>query len=699
MRTLNLGILAHVDAGKTSLTERLLHTAGVVDEIGSVDDGSTQTDTLALERQRGITIKSAVVSFVIDGVTVNLIDTPGHPDFIAEVERVLSVLDGAVLVVSAVEGVQAQTRVLMRALQRLCIPTLVFVNKIDRGGAQYERVLRSISEKLTPAIVPMGSADRLGTRSAVCAPYTAADAGFTSRLVDLLADHDDALLAAYVDDETTVSYRRLRDELAAQTERTLVHPVYFGSAITGAGVDSLTAGIKELLPATEGDADGPASGTVFKVERGPAGEKIAYVRMFSGTVRTRERLRFRRDQRDDGDHSDRRDHSDDRDGRCRRDDDGKADDGKVTAISVFDRGSAVRRASVAAGQIGKLWGLGDVRIGDAIGVSRTAPTRHHFSPPTLETVVVPCRPTDKGALHVALAQLAEQDPLINLRQDDIRQEVSVSLYGEVQKEVIQATLANDFGVDVTFRETTTICVERLIGTGAAVEIIDKEPNPFLATVGLRIEPAPIDTGVEFRLGVELGSMPFSFFKAVEDTVKEALRQGIHGWQVTDCTVTMTRSGYWPRQSHSHGVFDKSMSSTAGDFRNLTPLVLMSALKQAGTRVYEPMHRFHLELPADTLGPILPVLARLGAVPRTPAMRGSSCLLEGEIPAARVHELEQQLPALTRGEGVLESAFDRYQPVRGTMPIPTRPRSDHNPLNREEYLLHVVRRVAGRGEGA
>jgi ribosomal protection tetracycline resistance protein len=133
VRTLNLGILAHVDAGKTSLTERLLHAAGVIDEIGSVDDGSTQTDSLALERQRGITIKAAVVSFDVGGTTVNLIDTPGHPDFIAEVERVLTVLDGAVLVVSAVEGVQAQTRVLMRALRRLRIPTLVFVNKVDRG--------------------------------------------------------------------------------------------------------------------------------------------------------------------------------------------------------------------------------------------------------------------------------------------------------------------------------------------------------------------------------------------------------------------------------------------------------------------------------------------------------------------------------------------------------------------------------------
>ncbi len=665
MRIVNLGILAHVDAGKTSLTERLLYTAGVIDEIGSVDDGSTQTDSLALERQRGITIKSAVVSFVIGEVTVNLIDTPGHPDFIAEVERVLSVLDGAVLVLSAVEGVQSQTRLLMRALQRLDIPTLLFVNKIDRGGAGYDRVLGDISDKLSSAIIPMGSVRDLGMRSADFTTFDSTDVAFAARLADLLADHDDAILSAYVDDQTTVSYRRLRDELAVQTKRALVHPVFFGSAITGAGVDASIAGIIELLPAVEGDVDGSVSGTVFKVERGAAGEKIACVRMFSGAVRTRDRLRV-----------------------------GSGDDErKVTAIGVFDRGSVVQRPSVAAGQIGKVWGLGNIQIGDAIGISRTAPTRHHFAPPTLETVVVPRSAADMGRLRLALGQLAEQDPLINVRQDDIRQEISVSLYGEVQKEVIQATLATDYGLDVGFRETTTICIERPIGTGVALEMIPNgrsAEHPFLAGVGLRIDPAAIDSGVEFGYEIELGSIPFSFLKALEETVHLTFRQGMYGWQVTDCSVTLTHSGYWPRQSHAHGTFDKSMSSTAGDFRNLTPLVLMDALKQAGTRVYEPIHRFHLEIPADTLGTVLPALARLRAVPRTSAIRDRSSKLDGEIPAAQVHELQRQLSALTRGEGVLESAFDHYEPVRGA--FPTRPRSDDNPLNRKEYLLHVLRRV-------
>jgi ribosomal protection tetracycline resistance protein len=639
---------------------------GVIDQIGRVDDGSTQTDTLALERQRGITIKAAVVSFVLDGVTVNLIDTPGHPDFIAEVDRALRVLDGAVLVISAVEGVQAQTRVLMRALRRLRIPVLIFVNKIDRSGAAYGSVLRNISARLTPAIIPMGTVGRLGTAQAGFQPSGAADAGFTTRLADLLSERDDALLAAYVADEAQVSYPRLRAGLAAQSQRALVHPVFFGSAITGAGISSLLAALTEFLPAAAGDPGAPPAGTVFKVDRGPAGEKVAYVRMFAGTVRVRDRLPTTRDHPTAARSSTPQ---------------------TVTAVSVFERGSAVRRDALAAGQIGQLRGLSDVRIGDVIGVAR-APEGSQFPPPTLETVVVPARRADQGALHAALAQLAEQDPLINLRQDDARQELSVSLYGEVQKEVIQATLADEFGIAVGFRETTVICIERPAGRGAAVDRIGDPDNPFLATVGLRVDPAPPGSGLSFRLAIELGALPLSFLRAVEDTVPATLRQGLRGWQVTGAVVTLTHSGYYPRQSHAHAHFDKAMSSTGADFRGLTPLVLMSALRQAGTDVYEPVQRFRLEAPADLLGQVLPALSRLGAVPEVPEILGPACVIEGDIRTAQLRALEQQLPALTQGEGALECVFGRYQRVSG--PAPSRLRSDHNPLNRQEYLRHVTR---------
>jgi ribosomal protection tetracycline resistance protein len=655
-----LGILAHVDAGKTSLTERLLFAAGVIDEIGSVDRGSTQTDTLALERQRGITIKSAVASFSVGDVKVNLIDTPGHPDFIAEVERVLGVLDGAVLVVSAVEGVQAQTRLLMRALQRLRIPTIIFINKIDRAGADTTRVLQAVARRLSPAIIAMGAVADQGSRGADFEPCAAGDARFIMRLAELLAEHDDALLADYVTDERQLSYGRLRAALAAQTRQALVHPVFLGSAITGAGVGALTAGIAWLLPAPRSGA-GPGEAvraTVFKVERGPAGEKIGYVRVFAGTLRVRERVAL-----------------------------GPGRDGKLTSISVFDGGTARAAESVSAGQIAKVSGLQEVRIGDRLGqaaggLQPGGGPGQQFAPPTLETVVVPRRSSDKGALRTALAQMAESDPLINLRQDDLHGEIIVSLYGEVQKEIIGATLADDFGIDAAFRETTTICIERPVRPGAAAEFMDSGTHPFRASLGLRIDPSAIGSGVGFRLEIEAGALPSAFAKAVHETVDQALEQGLFGWQVTDCTVTVTHSGYVPAPPQGWSKY----SSSAGDFRNLTPLVLMSALTRAGTQVHEPMHRFSAEIPADTLGPVLPVLARLRAAVRTSAGHDSLCMLEGDIPAASVHQLHTVLASLTRGEGVADCTFDHYQLVSGTPPA--RPRTDHNPLNRKEYLLHV-----------
>jgi ribosomal protection tetracycline resistance protein len=603
MRTLNLGILAHVDAGKTTLTERLLFAAGVIDEIGSVDDGSTQTDSLALERQRGITIKSAVVSFVIDDVTVNLIDTPGHPDFIAEVERVLNVLDGAVLVISAVEGVQSQTRVLMRTLQRLRIPTLIFVNKIDRMGAQQEAVLQTIAERLTPAVIAMGWTRGLGTRQSEFTAFGAADS-----------------------------------QLAMETKDARVHPVFFGSAITGAGVDSLMDGIANLLPAAEGDVDGPVSGTVFKVDRGPSGERIAYVRMFSGTVNIRDRLGSNR---------------------------------KVTAIRVFNRGCAEECRSIRARQIGQLWGLGDIRIGDIIGAPPTSPQLHHFPPPTLETVVVPRDPADGGALRVALDQLAEQDPLINVRQDDRRNEISVSLYGEVQKEVIEATLATDFGVAVEFRDTTTIYIERVIGTGEAVELLQSEAHPFSATIGLRVEPAAPRSGVQFRLDVDPRTIPLFIYKTrdrfvevMAQHVDRTLEDGLFGWQVTDCVVTMIDCGYYVGDGPTKPV-SPTPRTTAADFRKLTRLVLRAALERARTVVCEPIIRVSVEVPADTVGVVQAAWARLGGVVGTPSPKGQLVVIEGTLPAARAQDLRRQLPRLTGGEGVAETSFGGYEPVRGT----------------------------------
>ena len=621
---LNLGILAHVDAGKTTLTERLLYAAGVIDAPGSVDKGTTRTDSLALEQQRGITIRSAVVSFPIDDVTVNLIDTPGHPDFIAEVERVLSVLDGAVLVISAVEGVQPQTRILMRALQRLDVPTLLFVNKIDRPGADPERVLDEIEQRLTPAVVPMGSAAGLGTRAASFAPFGPAD-----------------------------------DDLTARARAGELHPVFFGSAQVGAGADEVMGGIARLLPARVPDGEGPLSARVFKIERDPDGHRIAYTRLFSGTVSVRDRF----------------------------------DAGKVTALRVFADGDAEQRDAARAGEIAKLWGLAEIQIGDWLG-EPLGGDEHHFAPPTLESVVAPVDPADGQRLRMALGQLAEQDPLIDVRQDDTRSEISVSLYGEVQREVIEATLADEYGIAAEFHETTTICVERPVGTAEAVEILNTPTNPFHADLGLRIEPAAPGSGIAFRSdpGIDPRDAPLAVFKTFEsfaqhldEYVRVGLEEGLHGWAVTDCVVTLTEIAY----SLADGPPSRrGPMPTARDIKRLTPLVLMRALERAGSAVCEPVFRIRAEVPTESVGAVLASLGRLGARAATPTPRGELSVLETALRATRVQELRRQLPGLTGGEGVIDSEFAGYEPVIGDPP--TRRRTTPDPRNLEEYLARVGR---------
>jgi ribosomal protection tetracycline resistance protein len=604
-RTLNLGIVAHVDAGKTTLTERLLHAAGVIDEVGSVDKGTTQTDFLPLEQQRGITIRAAVVSFELDDLTVNLIDTPGHPDFIAEVERVLSVLDGAVLVVSGVEGVQPQTRVLMRALRRLRIPTLVFVNKLDRAGADFDRVVRDLAARLTPDVVVPGGD------------------------IEALAEHDDELLAAYLEDRMAPEHATAA--LAEQSRRALVHPVLRGSAIRGEGVDELSAALGELLPSAPADADGPLSATVFKIERGAEGEKVAYVRLFSGTLRTRDTV----------------------------------GEQKVTAIAVFERGAAVQRVTVSGGQIAKVWGLREMRVGDTIGEPPPRLPRREFAPPTLQAVVVPRQPDDGRRLRVALTQLAEQDPLINVR-DEAERELTVALYGEVQQQVLEATLRDDFGVDAHFREATPICVERPRRAGEALEVLHAATNPYNATIGLRIDRAPDDAGVSFRLGVDTRDVPLLVYKTKEEFraqmeryVRAALRSGLAGWEVVDCVVTMTRCAY----SIADGPPSRrGPTSTAADFRKLTPLVLAQALERAGTVVCEPVVRLTLEVPTRSVGAVLPALARLNASVETPLPHGELSAVEALLSVTHADEVQRQLPGLTGGEGTAESAFAGYKPI-------------------------------------
>ena len=343
-------------------------------------------------------------------------------------------------------------------------------------------------------------------------------------------------------------------------------------------------------------------------------------------------------------------------------------------------------------------GLGAVRVGDAIGDPPPGEAvTARFPRPTLEAVVFPRAPEQSGSLHAALTQLAEQDPLIDVRRDDDRHEISVSLYGEVQKEVIGATLERDYGILADFRETTVVCIERPARAGEAEEILRAKShanitgrssavstNPFRATLALRIEPAPPGSGVEFRTDVDVRLVPLYLFHTVDafetqmaTYVREALSEGLAGWQVTDCRVTMTDCGYGAPET------------SAADFRRLTQLVLAMALDRAGTWVCEPLAELALETPSSTAPGVLAVLGRLGGRVRGQFSANGLSRVDAVMPVARVRGLQHQLPGLSMGEGILETRFGGYQPI-GDNP-PKRPRSGPSPLERDAWLASLAKR--------
>jgi ribosomal protection tetracycline resistance protein len=392
--------------------------------------------------------------------------------------------------------------------------------------------------------------------------------------------------------------------------------------------------------------------------------------MFAGTLRQRQRLRV-----------------------------GGGEEAKPTSIKVFAPAGSPRRDAVMAGEMAAVRGLGAVRVGDAVGEPPPGQEETaRFPRPALEAVVFPLRAEQSGSLRAALGQLAEQDPLIDVRQDEHRHEIAVSLYGEVQKEVIQATLEREYGIAAGFRETTVVCMERPARVGEAEEVIQAKTktnitgrssplstNPFKATLALRIEPAPVGSGIAFAADVEVRYVPLYIFHTVEAFttqmeayVHEALTEGLAGWQVTDCRVTMTDCGY------------ASPVTSAADYRRLTQLVLMTALDRAGTWVCEPLSELALEMPSETAQGVLAVLGRLGGRVTGQFSANGVTRAGAVLPVAQVRSLQHQLPGLSMGEGILETRPGGYQPI-GDNP-PTRQRSGPNPLDREAWLASLAKRA-------
>lgn len=649
MKKINIGIVAHVDAGKTTTTENLLYYSGIIKEVGRVDFGNTQTDSMELERRRGITIKTSAISFTWKNVKVNLLDTPGHVDFVSEVERSLSVLDGAILVISAVEGIQSQTRILFNTLRALKIPTIIFINKLDRAGADSNKVFDEIKKNMSDRAVKLQEVYNEGSKEVSLSSIMYSDK-VKNDIMNVLADTDEAFLEEYIMGIKHSNYE-LQKRLSFFSKQGIIYPMFCGAAAIGLGIENLLDGICEFLPSFEGDGSGDLSGIVFKIERTEVNEKKVYVRLFQGKIAVRDTVELPKKDMIE----------------------------KVKKINMLENGKFVEASAIYAGDIGVIYGLSSFKIGDVIGISNDKIKRISIAKPTLKSTISAVNREENDKLFKSLILLTEEDPLLEVETDDIEKGIYVNLFGEVQMEILKSILEESYGIKVEFLSTQTIYKETPKGIGSAIARMQEELNPFWATVGLKVEPAKRGQGLIYTSNVSTGSLPKSFQNAIEEAVINTCKQGLLGWEVTDIKVTLTYSEFF------------SATSTPADFRNTTPMVLMEALNEAKTELLEPLHEFELRIPQNVLSKAIWDLESMRAIFENPVILEDEFLIKGLIPAENSKEYNMKIASYTEGKGMFMTKFYGYKEVPLEL-AKIRERSGYNPLNKKEYLLHKLNAI-------
>ena len=634
MKIINIGILAHVDAGKTTLTESLLYTSGAILELGSVDKGTTRTDTMFLERQRGITIQAAVTSFNWNDYKINIVDTPGHTDFITEVYRSLSVLDGAILVISAKDGVQAQTRILFHALQKMNIPTIIFINKIDQYGINLNNIYQNIKEKLSNDIIVM--------QNVTLTPEIS-----IKNIIDLdewdpVISKNDKLLKKYIAGEK-LTIQELTQEEYRCVKKGSLFPIYHGSAKNNIGTQQLIEAISNLFCPEMNKNYSELCGRVFKIEYTDHKQRLVYLRLYSGTLHLRDTIVLSEKKKV-----------------------------KLTEIYIPSNGEMIQTKTVCSGDI-FIIPNNTLRLNDIIGNEKILPCNvwNDKTVPILRTRIEPIKIEEREKLLDALTEIADTDPLLRYCVDTITHEIVISFLGTVQLEVICSLLIEKYHINIRIEDPTVIYLEKPLQKADYTIHIEVPPNPFWASIGLSITPLPIGSGIQYESKVSLGYLNQSFQNAVREGINYGLEQGLYGWEVTDCKICFEYGVYY------------SPVSTPSDFRFLAPIVLEQTLKKAGTQLLEPYLSFILFTPQEYFSRAYNDAQKHCAIIETSQSKNDEVIFTGHIPARCINEYRNTLTLYTNGQAVFLTELKDYQIATCEPVIQSR-----RPNNRIDKVRHM-----------
>ena len=668
----NIGVIAHIDAGKTTTTERILFYAGKTYRLGNVDDGTTVTDWMPEERERGITIVSAAVTAEWKGYRINLIDTPGHIDFTAEVQRSLRVLDGGVVVFDSVQGVEPQSETVWRQADKYRVPRICFANKMDRTGASYERTVESIRERLGANAlemqIPIGEessfigfvnlleenavtfSDELGVEPTIIEiPEELREQAAAKRatLVERIAETDDDLTNKFLEGET-LSLAELKSALRAAVLANKVAPVFCGSSLRNKGVQAVLDAVIDYLPSPldippvdatlvrdgsdvqrHADPSEPLSALVFKIVTDPYMGRLAYIRVYSGTIKQNHTVY-------------------------------NASKDKKERVGRLLRMYADRREDIeelGAGDIGAILGLKFSFTGDTL-CDPTNPVLLEtisFPNPVISIAIEPKTKADQDKMSDSLIKLAEEDPTFRIRQDEATGQTVISGMGELHLDVLVTRLLREFKVQANVGKPRV----------AYREAITKPINNFnyryskqtgghgqFGHVVIDLEPLENGSGVIFENKIRGGAIPKEYISAIEKGVLDAAESGpLAGFPLTDFRVTLVDGSY-------HEVDSSEMA-----FRTTALLAVREATEKAAPVVLEPIMKVEITVPEEYTGDIIgQVNARVGNILGMEDRFGNAKALHAEVPLSEMFGYATELRSATQGRGVFTMEFKHYSQV-------------------------------------
>jgi len=601
MDPITIGLFAHVDAGKTTFAEQLLYHTQSIRERGRVDHKDAYLDSHDIERARGITVfaDQAVMSY--QGRTYYLIDTPGHVDFSPEMERAIRIMDYAVLIVSAVEGVQGHTETVWELLRKHRVPTFFFINKTDRAGANVSRVVDELRAQLTPNVLDLSGGSTGG--------------GLAPEWIEFLAERDESLMEAYFNgaDDPQWWLRALRTSIREQ--RTI--PCANGSALLDVGITAFLEQMHRLTTSSY-DASAPFGGRVYKIRHDSNGTRLTFVKAFGGTLRVRDELCY----------------ADDGDPVCE----------KVTRLLRFNGSKSHPVDRVSAGDLFAVVGLSAAQAGQGLGTEKDR--WRYEAAPTLKSKVVFAETLNPKEVLQAFRMLEAEEPSLNVVWEESLQEIHIHVMGVIQLEVLEQLARDRFRLNISFGRPEILYKETISSTVKGYGHF--EPLRHYAEVHLLLEPGERDSGIAFINACSPDDLSVGHQNLIRTHLFERPHRGLlTGMPLTDLRITLLRGAAHPE--HTHG----------GDFREATFRALRQGLEKAENVLLEPIYRFKIRAELEHLGRIMSDVQRAYGTFDAPQTTATHAVIAGKAPVATFMQYGAELASFTHGRGSLQLAFGGY----------------------------------------